>query len=414
MKAIKALCKIVGFLLAVVLIVVLAHPVWIGPVVKGAANSAVPKVTKTGFYLGELDLNLYRGRLHVGDMQLQNPERFFKATESSGLIAGAVAAVGDALSSSATNAVGLTSLDVSLSTLSALTDTIHINEIALTGLEFYGDLTFSNIREIADNASGGKKPAKDEPAAEPSGDEPAKGEAPGKKVVIDRVFIAGTKIQWGHVVVQVSEIEILDIGKDSGGASEEGAFKAIVDAICDAADKVCSGAGSALKVAIEGAGSVANAVGAVGDIVGDAAGAMKDAAGAATGAMKDAAGAATDAMKGAAGDAAGAVKDAAGAATGAMKDATGAMKDAFSGATGAAGDTMKDAAGSATDAMKSAGGMATDAMKSAGSTATDAMKSAGGAMKNAAGMAGDAMKGAAGAAGDAAGAAVNAVKGLFN
>lgn len=392
MKAIKALCKIVGFLLAVVLIVVLAHPVWIGPVVKGAANSAVPKVTKTGFYLGELDLNLYRGRLHVGDMQLQNPERFFKATESSGLIAGAVAAVGDALSSSATNAVGLTSLDVSLSTLSALTDTIHINEIALTGLEFYGDLTFSNIREIADNASGGKKPAKDEPAAEPSGDEPAKGEASGKKVVIDRVFIAGTKIQWGHVVVQVPEIEILDIGKDSGGASEEGAFKAIVDAICDAADKVCSGAGSALKVAIEGAGSVANAVGAVGDIVGDAAGAMKDAAGAAAGAMK-----------GAAGDAAGAVKDAAGAATGAMKDATGAMKDAFSGATGAAGDTMKDAAGSATDAMKSAGGMATDAMKSAG-----------GAMKNAAGMAGDAMKGAAGAAGDAAGAAVNAVKGLFN
>ena len=370
LKSFRLLLKVAVFLLVALLIIALAHPVWVGPVVKGVANSSVPKVTKTGFNLGELGVNLYRGRLHVGDVQLQNPERFFKDSAPVTGLASAVAAVGDALSSSETNAVSLTSLDVGMSTMSVLGDTIHVEEIAISGLQFYGDLTFSNIREIAKNAGGDSDesaepaPGKDEEEQPKKGGEEDKG---GKKVVIDRVVITDTKIQWGHVAVPIPKIELKDIGKDSGGTSEEGAFKAIVDGICDAADSVCKGAGSALKLAIEGANSVAEAVGAAADVV-------KDVAGATTDAMKGAASAATDAMKGATS-----------AATDAMKDATSATTDAMKGATSAATDVVKGAAGATTDAVKGAASATTDAVK-----------------------------GAAGAAADAAGSAVNAVKGLFN
>jgi len=329
MKVVKKLIKVVLWIVVVLVAALLLHPLWLGQTVKCVANTAVPKITKTGFNLGEFGLNLYTGRVKLGDMQLQNPERFFKERESSaknpadvkgdGILStvvahagnavaaagDAVASVGDALASSETNAVSFSSISVDMSTLSALTDKIHIKEIAIADLSFYGDLTFSNIREIADNASGGDAEASEEtkPAAEPEKKE-EEGDG-GKKVVIDRVFITGAKIQWGHVAVPLPDIEIKDIGKDDdAGASEEGACKAIFDGICDAADAVCKGAGSALKLAVEGAGAAAGAVGAAAETVGDAAGAVVDtvgdAAGAATDAMKDAAGTATEAVKGAA------------------------------------------------------------------------------------------------------------------
>lgn len=333
-KRLKKVLKVLLWIIVAIVVVLLLHPLWLGPTVRCVANSSVPKITKTGFNLGEFGLNLYTGHVKLGDMQLQNPERFFKERESSaknpadvkgdgilstvvahaGNVAAAagdaVAAVGDALASSETNAVSFSSISIDMSTFSALTDKIHIKEIVIADLNFYGDLTFSNIREIADNASSGDSEASEEtkPASEPEKSEPEKKEEAGdggKKVVIDRVFITGAKIQWGHVAVPLPDIEIKDIGKDDdAGVSEEGACKAILDGICDAADSVCKGAGSALKLAVEGAGAAADAVGAAANAVGDAAGAatdaVKDAAGAATDAVGDAAGAVTDTVKGAA------------------------------------------------------------------------------------------------------------------
>ena len=341
MKIIKTLFKIAGYVLAVVLVALLAHPVWLGPVVKGLANSKVPEITKTGFNLGEFSLNLYRGRLHMGDMQLRNPERFYAESKPVTDIASAVAAVGDALSSSSTNAVSFSSIDVSMSPLSVLGDTVHIGEITIKDLFVYGDATFSNIGEIITNASGGEENddggkevpeagKKDEPAG---GTEPEAKKDGGKKVVIDRVFITGTKIQWSHGVLPIPDIEILDIGKDGGGMSEDGAIRAIVDAICEAADKVSAGMGSALKLAIEGAdalvGAVKNVAGTVGDVVKDGAGAVAGAVKDGAGAVAGAAGGAVDAAGDAAGAVGGAIKDTAGAVGGAIKDTAGAVGGAI-------------------------------------------------------------------------------------
>lgn len=319
MKIVGKIVKFVLWTLAIVVAIVLLLPLWVGPVAKYAANTAVPKTTGTPFHIGEFTLNQYTGKLRIGDVQVQNPERFFKASEKKakgaaevkgegilGTVAAhagnALAAAGDAanaaldaVSSSETNAVSLGLLDVSFSTLSALTDTIRIPEIKIENLYFYGDMTFSNIREIADNASKGDEEDKaEEKKAEAEEKKADDGE--GKKVIIDRVFITGTKLQWGHVAVNLPDIEIKDIGKDSGGADRKAAFDKIVAGICDAADKACAGAGSALKVALEGASAAADAVG---NAAGTAVNTAKDAAGAAVDTAKETAGAAKDAIGGA-------------------------------------------------------------------------------------------------------------------
>lgn len=385
MKAIKKLFKCITWIFALLVLAVLLLPLWIGPVATTVSEKAVPKITGTPFHLGEFALNQYTGRLRIGDMRLENPARFYTASETSaknpldvksdGMLSAvanqvknaaaaagdAVAKVGDALATSETNAVKLAALEVNLSPLSVLTDTIHIQEIKIDGLYIFGDMTFANLREIAKNASGDDDGAKKEEKKDAKKEESAKDDGDGKKVVIDRVLLTGAKIQWGHVAVPLPEIELKDIGKDgkaAEGVDAESAFGKVLEGVCEAADKVCKGAGSALKLAIEGADAVAAGVGAVAGAAGDA--------------VKGIAGAAGEIGKGAA--------------------------DAVKSVAGAAGDIGKGAA----DAAGNIGKGAADAAKGAANAAGDIGK---GAV--------DAAKGAAGAVGNAAKGAVEGVKNFF-
>lgn len=348
MKVIKILFKTAMFVFAMLVAAILALPLWIGPVATTGAETFVPKVTKTPFKLAEFGLNQYSGRLHVGGMELWNPERFYTASESKaknpkdvksdGIISvvanqaanvaaaagDAVRAVGDTLASSETNAVKLGALDVKLSPLSVLGDTIHIEEIVVKDLFIYGDLTFANLREIGANASGDGEKDDDDGKKEEKKEE-KKDDGDGKKVVIDRVLVTGAKIQWGHAAVPLPDIELKDIGKgkDGEGVDAESAFDTIVEGICDAADKVCKGAGAALKLAIGGvdaaAGAVGAAAGAVGDVAKGVGSAAGDAAKGAAGVAKDVGSAVGDAAKGAAGAIGDAAKGAADAVKGLFK-----------------------------------------------------------------------------------------------
>lgn len=367
----KAIFKTLKWIFIALVLAVLTLPLWIGPAVKYGSESAVPKITKTPFHLGEFALNQYTGRLKIGDMQLWNPERFYTdnasaaknpldvksdgvlsavANQAKNAVAAAgdaVAAVGDTLASSETNAVSLGSLEVKLSPLSVFTDTIRIREIKIEKLFIYGDLSFANLREIASNASGddegenGAEDAKDEKdGGKDSGD--------GKKVAIDRVFITGAKIQWGRAAVPLPDIEIKDIGKKDGdddGASAEDAGDAIVKSVCDAADKVCAGAGTALKLALDGADAVAGAAGAVAGGVADAAKGAADAAksiaSGTTDAAKSIASGTTDAAKGIASGTADAAKGIASGTADAAKNVAGAAADAAKGAADAVKNLFK-------------------------------------------------------------------------
>ena len=74
MKAIKILFKAIIWIVALVIVAILTFPLWWGPVVKTAANAAVPGIVKTDFHMGHLYLNPYIARFELGDMQLSNPQ----------------------------------------------------------------------------------------------------------------------------------------------------------------------------------------------------------------------------------------------------------------------------------------------------------------------------------------------------
>ena len=57
MKVVKFLLKAILWIVVIVIVALLALPLWFGPVVKGVANSVVPGIVKTDFHLAHLSLN---------------------------------------------------------------------------------------------------------------------------------------------------------------------------------------------------------------------------------------------------------------------------------------------------------------------------------------------------------------------
>ena len=286
MKTIKVIGKILLWVFAIVVVLLLALPLWIGPVAKGVANTVVPCITGTGFHLGEFSFNPYTGTLHVGDMQLANPTNF-----------------------SEKNAVDLKSFDADFAMTSLFSSKKYRVEFAeVNGVFVHIDVPKAdNFLKIAENAMGGKEEAEKE-TTEPEQTE----EKPSKGVQIDRVTLKGVTIKYGLPVDVPMDIELTGIGADS----EYGA--AFVDVWVAIRDKVLSAANSV--------------GGALGDLGKGAASALKDAGGAAAGTLKDAGGATADALK-----------NAGGATADTLKDAGGATADALKNAGGAAADALKDA-----------------------------------------------------------------------
>lgn len=292
-KKLKLVGKILLWALAGVVVLLLALPLWIGPVVKGVANTVVPGITGTDFHLGEFGLNPYTGTLHVGDMQLANPTNF-----------------------SEKNAVDLKAFDVDFAMTSLFFGKKYrVEFVEVNGIFIHSDFPKGdNFMQILENATGGKK----EPEAEtqeveqpkvepeaPKAEETAKSTEPeqaeekeSKGVQIDRITLKDVTIKYGLPVKIPMDIELTGIGAESEyGAS----FSEVWD---DVFTKV--------KSALTAVG------GAIGDLGKGAAGAIKDAGGAAADTLKDAGGAAADTLK-----------DAGGAAADALKSAGDGIKNLF-------------------------------------------------------------------------------------
>lgn len=306
MKAIKVIGKILLWTLAVVVVLLLALPLWIGPVVKGVANAVVPGITGTGFHLGEFGLNPYTGTLHVGDMQLANPTNF-----------------------SDKNAVDLKALDVDFAMASLFSGKKYrVEFVEVNGVFVHVDVPkAANFLQIAENATGGKDgdeaakgtadvnaPDAQDIKSQQAGPDGAKAEdaqdsKESKGVQIDRITLKGVTVKYGLPVTIPMDLELTGIGAESeNGAS----FEEVWDVVF-----------TKVKSAVTSVG------GALGDLGKGAADALKDAGGAAAGALKDASGAATDTLKDAGGAAADALKGAGGAATDALKSAGDGLKGLF-------------------------------------------------------------------------------------
>lgn len=269
-KALKVTGKILGWTVAVIVVIVLALPFWIGPVVKGVSGKVVPGITGTDFHMGEFGLNIYNGHLHVGDTQLANPTNY-----------------------SEKNAVDLGKLDVNVAMTSLLGKKLRVESIDLDGLTVYSSPSAGNFRDIAANASGGEaaaeEPAAETPAEEPAAETPADEQRQGGGVEIDRITLKNITIKFGPVPVKVPmTIELKDIGKDKPeGASWTDVWDEVYGSVMKAAGAIGgavvdlgkAGAGAAADAGKAAAGAAADAGKAAADAVGNAAGKAVDAIG---------------------------------------------------------------------------------------------------------------------------------------
>ena len=336
MKAIKILLKLVVAIVALVIVALLALPLWFGPVAKTAANSAVPGIVKTGFHLGHLYLNPYTARFELGDMQLENPQGY-----------------------SEKYAAKLGNVTFDAETFSLLTDVIHIEEITVkdvfVSVVSGGENKVDNYVQIQYNVAGGKdkyeaaqaakQSAGEAEAAQPQADKAEKPQAaepekPAKKVIIDKLHISGLKVQYGLLPISVPvAIELKDIGRDSGGAT-----------LLEAGQKIWEGI-------IKSAGVTGEQLQALGNLTGEAAKQATEAANKAvsqaTEAATKAASQATEAVSKATEGATKAVGNVTGKATESVGKAASAVSDTAAGATKAAGDAVNKATEGATKALDS-------------------------------------------------------------
>ena len=294
MKVIKFLFKAILCVALLVVVALVLLPLWFGPVVKTVANIAVPKVVQTDFKLAHLSLNPYTARFELGGLALSNPKGYPEEF---------AAKVGEIV--------------FDAETASLLTDVIHVEEVTVRDVFVSyvngGENNVNNFLQIQYNVAGGKEKFEQKKAAEKEAAQSdglkapeTKTDKPAKKIIIDKMTIAGVKVQFGPIPLAVPvDIVLTDIGRESGGATFEEAWQ-----------QICA--------------SVLKAAGAVGEQLQALGGLMGDAASGAAGMATQAAGTATKA-----------VGDAAGATTKAVGDAAGTATKAVGGAANAVGEGAK-------------------------------------------------------------------------
>ena len=278
-KSLKLTGKIALWALGVIVVLLLILPLWIGPVVKGVANSVVPGIVGTEFHLGEFGLNPYTGCLHVGDLQLANPTNYAKE-----------------------NCVELEALDINLAMTSLFSKKLRIEEIVVKTLRVSSTAGGGNFMQIAENASGESEEevkadlekieeaeAKAEAKAAKEDGQTVVEEKSERGLQIDRLVIDGLTVKVGVVPVPVPKLTIEGIGADSeegASYSEVGAtiWKKIQGSMTAVGGAVVDGATAVGGAVVDGAGKAASAVA---DGVGAAASKIGEGAGKAVDAMKN-------------------------------------------------------------------------------------------------------------------------------
>lgn len=323
MKAVKIILGAVVAIVALVLILVLALPLWIGPVACGVANAVAPKITGTTFSLGEFGLNPYSGVLTVGAMELGNPPKFEEKT-----------------------AVKLDHFKVDVGMTTLCGKVIHVEEVTLDGLYVYASgLTAENFQMIAANAQGEKKTEEKKPV---EGKKPEAKSGEGKKVCIDRLTLKNIKVKIGVMpAIPVPTIELTDLGKPTEANKEGGiSFAELWQTI--------------LEKVMAATGSLGDGLKALGGLTGDGAKALTNAVGDGAKALNNVAGEGAKALNNVAGEGAKALGNLTGSGAKAAGDAASKATDAVGSGAKAAGE----AAGKAVDAVGEGAKKAADALKS--------------------------------------------------
>ena len=167
MKKLLAAVAVLVILLALVAVGLLLS---LNPLVLKTVNGAAPAALGVPVTLAEADIALLRGHAALKNLHIGNPEGF----KTDGLL-------------------DLGSITVNIDNSTLLSDTIVIKEILIDGLvlTFEKGLLDNNLNAFIESLSGGQeKPQEEETETEQA---PAM-EKPGKKVVIEKLSITGSRM----------------------------------------------------------------------------------------------------------------------------------------------------------------------------------------------------------------------------
>ena len=286
MKKLLAAVAVLVLLLALVAVGLLLS---LNPLVLKTVNGAAPAALGVPVTLAEADIALLRGHAALKNLHIGNPEGF----KTDGLL-------------------DLGSITVNIDNSTLLSDTIVIKEILIDGLvlTFEKGLLDNNLNAFIESLSGGQeKPQEEETETEQA---PAM-EKPGKKVVIEKLSITGSRMNLsitgaaaltggGVIPIPLPPLTLTDLGKEKNGITLIEAIREILTAIASTATTAITGAGHLLgdagKVLGEGALAVGEgAVDAGKAVVGGTVDAGKAVVGGAADAGKALVGGASDALK---------------------------------------------------------------------------------------------------------------------
>lgn len=191
-------------------------------IVEMGVNEFGPKVTQTEVHLDNADIGLFSGSGALNGLRVGNPvNRGFKPRD--------LLAVG--------------TISVQLDRDSLLSDTIIIHEIVIDApaivYETQGkmDNFEALLKNIQESTGGSKAEASGE--SEPAGEQPAESK-PSKKLIIENVYVRNgqvtadiTGLPGEGLSLDLPEIHIADIGKESGGTTPAKAAAKLVDGLYD-------------------------------------------------------------------------------------------------------------------------------------------------------------------------------------
>lgn len=241
----KKTIKILAGILVVLAVLFVVLELSLDKMVLKGVNAAGPAALGVPVTLQGSDISLVRGKAALTGLHIGNPEGY----KTDGLFD-----------------LGSISVDIDNSTL--LSDTLVIKEIAIDGLAltYEKGLLNSNLGALIDQLSAGKE------EGEAKEEEKAAEEKPGKKVIIEKLSITGSQMNFsitgaaaltggGSIPLPLPPITLTDLGKEKEGVTVAEAVQDVLQAILGAAGTAISGAGNLIGGGVGAVGDGAMAVG---------------------------------------------------------------------------------------------------------------------------------------------------------
>jgi hypothetical protein len=241
MKTLLKVSVIVVLLLVVALTMI---GVYLNSMIKAGVEAVGPKITGTTVNLDAVDLSLFSGQGRLKGLVVGNPPGF-----------------------QAESAFKLADAKVKVDLKSALSDKLVIEEILIDGPEitYEGGPSGSNVSKIQENVTAfGKSVAPKEGAESKS----QKKDPTQKKVQINhfivknaQVYASVSMLKGKALTIRLPDIQLRDIGKESGGVTVQKAAAEVIVAINKSVVQAVASSGKLLEKGAAAVGEAAKGLG---------------------------------------------------------------------------------------------------------------------------------------------------------